>query len=465
MPISPPNLTLTITPPGGSPTDYTNRLAWAGSDGQLSITQNFGRQGDTASLVLVDEYSGTPNFFIPVMSQISLFDNTAGVSLFAGVVTDPVQHVVSPSSNEWQLACTDYTFYADNSIVHGTFVGQTVDQVVISLTQQANCGISAASLASGGFVRPGPQLADFVLNYTTLSQAWRTLAILAGSSTPYGWYVDQSRNLHFFDASTAISSGVTFTTAPTVFGSTTEGHIALDSGNGYEQDGTSIHNRILVQGAYLTKYYGTTNSTPTDTWRGDGHQGSWALRYTASSQQVAPPVLHVGGVKTTVTVVVAGTKPPTGVWTVQQNANGQWFLIAPSPPPPGTILQAWYNYQTPIIAQAQSTTSQATYTGPNGGIFAEYINDTSATTVPMALARALRERNEYGFAAERYTFTTTEDFIGWVRAGETCVITNQFLRDFDNNTWGLTDTFIVVSNQITFTDGGYRTCQITAVRI
>jgi hypothetical protein len=465
VPISPPSLTLTITPPGGSPVNYTNNLAWAGADGQLQISQNFGRQGDTASLTLVDEFSGTPNFYIPVMSQIKLFDNTANVTLFAGVVNDPTQHVSSPNRNEWQLQCTDYTFYADNAIVHGTFVGQTVDQIVISLTAQANCGISAASTASGGFVRTGPQLANFVLNYTTLSQAWRTLAILAGSSTPYGWYVDENRALHFFDSSTALPSGVTFTTTPTTFGSTTEGHIALDGQNGWEIDGTSIHNRILVQGAYLTKYYGSTNNAPTDTWRADGHQGAWALRYTATSQQVSAPILHVNGVKTSVTVVVAGTVPPTGVWTAQQNANGQWFLVAPSTPSAGTLLQAWYNYQTPVIAQAQSTASQATYTGPNSGVFAEYINDTSATTVPMALARALRERNEYGFAAERYTFTTTEDFLGHVRAGQTCTIVNQFLRDFDSNTWGVNDTFIIVANTISFTGGGYRTAQITAIRV
>lgn len=460
-----PNLTLTITPPGGTATDYTTKLAWSGSQTQLAISQNFGRQGDTATIPLTDDWQGksSPNFWIPVFSQVDLVDHTAATTLFAGVVNDPVQRVVGANRNDWALQCTDYTIYADNTVVHGNFYGQTVDQIVVALTQQANCGITAASIADGGFVAPGPQLASFILNYTTLSAAWRKLATLAGSVTPFGWYVDQNRALHFFDATTALDSGVTFTTAPTVGGSTTEGHIVLDSQNGYEWDGTSVRNRILVQGATTIVRYGTVRSSPaTNTWLGNGYQDSWALKATPTGS----PVLYVNGTHTAVTVVQAGaTGTVSGAWLVQQNANGQWFLVAASPPANGVLLKLWYDYQVPVVAAASDAASQAAYMGPNGGVFEEYIYDTTLTTAPMALQRAQRERTEYAFAAERASFNTSEDWLGWVRAGEVCTVDNQLVRDVQANAWGVNAKFLVISNQIQFGAGGYRRCTITGVRL
>lgn len=458
-----PSLTLTITPPGGSPVNYTRYMAYAGSSQQMSITQNFGRQGDTATICLVDDWQGAahPHFYIQVLSQITLYDNTIGQMLFAGVVNDPTLMVDGANRNEWVLQCTDYTYYADNAVVHGTFNGYSIDQIVVSLTQQANCGITAATIANGGFVAPAPSVNTINFNYATLSSAWRGLASQASGSSPYGWYVDSNRELHFYDSSTAISSGATFTTTPTTPGSSTEGHIMRDSQFGYEWDGTSVHNVIIVQGANQTIVSPTTGS-PTNTFFADGYTDSWALRYTVSSVSK----LLIGGTKVTPTLVQAGTTS-NAEWQVLQNANGQWFLATDGPPSYGTVIKIWYTYQAPIIAQAQNTTSQAEYNGPNHGKFVEYINDTSLTTASMALARAQAEKQEYAFAAERATFNTDEAFIGWVRSGETFTYINAFIPDSNNGySWGVNDTFLCVSNTISFTaNGGYRSMQITGVRI
>lgn len=467
MAVPTPDLTFLVTPPNGTAQDYTQYLAWGGAMNQMTITQNFGRQGDTATFPLVDDYeaTGTPNIHIPVMSQVKLIDNNLGGKvLFAGVCNDPTLVVQSPTLNEWDLQCTDYTFYADNIIVNGTFNGLTTDQIVVRLTQGANCGVSAASTRSGGYVAPGPQLASFVLNYTTLSDAWRKLAQLAGQATPYGWFVDEDRKLHFYNAGTAVSSGVTFTTTPTaVNGSSTQGHITYDSFN-YEWDGTSVRNRILVQGANQVVSHGTPLTTaPTDSWLGNGAQISWPLRFTLSGT----PVLYVRGIKQTVNVVSAG-QTGTGTWQAVQNTTGQWFLTTSASAPGINVpIKIWYDYEVPVVAQANDHSSQTLYNGPNRGIFEEYINDSTLTTVPMALARAMRERQEYAFAPERFTFTTTEDWYGWVRSGETFKVTNKYIPDAENNyTFGLTNvSFICTGNSITFTTGGYRVMQITGIRI
>jgi len=462
--VASPNLTLNITPPGGATTNYAANLTWSGASQTPTIMQNFGRQGDTALLVLTDDWAGlsTPHFYIPVLSQVQMIDNTIGQTIFAGVISDPQQLVAGANINEWILQCTDYTYYADNAIVHGIFDGLTADQIIIALTKQANCGISAASIANGGFVAPAPVLAQVVLNYTTLSSAWRTLAQLAGSVTPYGWYVDEQRRLHFFDPTTALSSGVTVTTTPTSAGagSATECHLGEDTQFSYEWDGGSIRNRIIIQGANQT-FTADLKKAPTDTWVGNGVQNSWPLRYTVTGN----PALVVGGKSTSLTVATGG-QTSTAPWVVQQNAFGQWFLIAQSAPGAGVVVKIWYDYLAPVVAQANDIASQVTYTGPNGGVYTEYINDSSLTTVPMALARAMRERTEYAFAAERTTFNTTEEFIGYIRAGQTFQYVNRFVPDAQAGyTWGINDSFITISNTVTFTRGGYRTMNITGVRL
>jgi hypothetical protein len=465
MAIAHPDLTFTVTPPGGSTVDYTDKLAWSGTENQMSITQNFGRQGDTGVFVLVDEYVTTPSVVIPVLSQVKLTDNTAGQVLFAGVCNDPILDVTSPTRNEWNLQCTDYTFYMDNKVVHGNFYGKTTDQIVVSLVAQASCGVTAATVANGGYVAPGPQIASFELNYTSLSSALRKLSQLAGIVTPFGWYVDELRQLHFFDASTASSTGVTFTTTPTASGggSLTEGHFAVGNNFGYEWDGTTVHNRILVQGADQTIGHTTVpTGTPTDTWRSNGVQHSWPLRHTPSGNLS----LRVGSKSTAVDQVEAGSTS-TSTWQVAQNANGQWFLnTTGTVPANGITIKLWYDYRVPVVAQANDFASQTLYAGPNGGVYEEFINDSSLFTVPMALNRAQRERQEYAFAAERITFTSTEEFLGWVRAGDAITVVNQFIPDAQNNySIGINDLFLIISNSITFTVGGYRNLQITAIRI
>lgn len=464
--VASPSLLFQVTPPGGATTNYTSYLAYEGMNTQCSITQNFGRQGDTATFALVDELNGgTPHILIPPMSRVSLFDAIAGQTLFGGVCHTPAMATDGPLRREWTLNCTDNAFYGDNAIVQGVYYNTSVDKIVIDLTTKANCGITAAPVNGGGYVAPGPVLSSVVINYKTLTDAWRTLAQLAGQSTPYGWYVDDQLRLHFYDATTAVSSGVTFTTSPTAAGagSITEGHFAQgDNSFSYTWDGASVRNRTLVQGATQTITVPTTGP-PTDVFRADGVSTSWPLRYTLTGS----PLLIAAGLVQNLTVASGGTPYTGSGWAVQQNSIGQWFLTNSAVPQAGTKIQIWYNYQVPVVAQASNHASQSLYTGPNGGVFSEFISDTSLSSVPMALARAQRQRNEYAYAAERLAFNTKESFAGWVRAGETCLITNQWIPDSRNSyNLGLTNSeFIVVANTITFGTGGYRQMQINAVRL
>ena len=130
------------------------------------------------------------------------------------------------------------------------------------------------------------------------------------------------------------------------------------------------------------------------------------------------------------------------------------------------VLRLWYDYQIPVVAQANDYASQREFPGPNGGVFSEYISDSTLTTVPMALARAQRERTEYAFPVERATFNSSEDFLGWVRSGQTFRYVNSLIPDAKRGyALGVNDHFLITANTVSFSRGGYRQCQITAVRI
>lgn len=480
MAVPVPDIQLVITPPGGSPANYTGYLQYTDGQQEMTITQQFGRQGDTAVMPLAVEHAGSLPFAVPPGSQIRLDDYTAGQTLFGGMVTNPSLAVLGPALAEWDLNCTDWTFLANSALVRFPSSSvQASDQIVVDITNSANCGISAARIADGGFVAPGPSLPDWTSGYVTLTSAWKTLASAMGTVIPFGWYVDDQRRLHFYDQDTALDSGVTFTTSPTTAGSLTEGHILKDSEFLYEWDITSLANRIMVQGATQSIAYSLAGN-PTDQWLGDGFTTQWPLRYTVSSgsspssystavtdataSTSQPVVLFVGGSYQVVTVESSGSVP-SGAWSIISNSNGGYFLVAASPPPPGAQIQIWYTYSAPIIARATDTASVAQFPGPNNGIYAMFVSDSSLTTVPMALARAQQQRAEYAFPVERVTFNTSPEFLGWVRAGYTFTFDCALVPDSERGyAMGVNDQFLVTANTVTFGDGGYRTCQITAIR-
>ena len=84
-----------------------------------------------------------------------------------------------------------------------------------------------------------------------------------------------------------------------------------------------------------------------------------------------------------------------------------WSTISASAPYEGAEIQLWYAYEAPIIMQATDAQSIASYPGPNGGVFSEFISDSSLTTPTMALARAQQDRTEYAYPVQRVTFNTS----------------------------------------------------------
>lgn len=506
-----PHLTCEVNEPNSQTAiDVAPFMSWSGASMQTTISSNFGRQGDTAQIVLVDDYSvvmagfnvpaNSPHFMIKPFSTIVITDQGAtsqpakGI-IFAGLVTDPQWRWTAPGRVEWILQCVDFTYYADTSIVQAEYAGLTADYIMVDITTKANCGITAKRVVDGGHVYPGPTIPLANLNYGALSSAWDTITKLASQSQIFGWFVDGNRELWFYPTALSLPSGVTVTDAPTSnVPDINECHIdsSLAYSMIYEWDATTFYTRCIVEGAVITHSYEAAKARkneipPTDSWVGNGVQTSWPLSYqpevssttlkaaagivstVGQTAITGAPYLTVGGVVRAVSIN-DGTTPITTPFQFVQATNGLWTLQVTagigSTPSAGTIIKLWYRYKMPIIAVANLGNQQRAIGGPNDGIFSELISDTSLVSSTAAFARAKATLQEYGAPQERITFYTDASWLGWFRCGQTFALhASQVPNSANGYALGLVGTFFVIQQMVIFRQGGFRTTQVTAVRL
>lgn len=429
----------------------TDRSQWA-DQATWTISQNWSRQGDTATIYLADEHPDSPlslSYTVSPLATIVLTDTTLNTTLFSGVVTTPKLTWAGPNLALWELACADWTYLADRAVVVGDYLNQTADAIVKSLTSAAACGITTNNVQAG----PTIPRAQFI--YDSLSNAWTKITKLASLTATYGWYVDENQDLHFYPLLNAVSSGWTFTDLLTDTGA---GYAHYDTGWDYLWDASSIRNSATVRGA-------SYDAQQSDLFVGNGSQASWPLTYTPNTSNLKP-TLTVGGVTKTV-----GTQDGTGAttqWVIVQSASGSWFLTPNTDPVPAssTVISFTYTYQAPVLSRAQDQASITKFHSlPNGGVFGIYIADTSLQSVLTAKSRGQREIHTYSEPQERAEFTTTADFSGHVRAGQLITFKSRFVPDSLNSyNPGINDNFLVLQNRISGSPGLYRTYQITAVR-
>lgn len=430
-------------------------------DSSWSISQNFGRQGDTASFSLYDEHDdGVQNFFVPPLATVELTDISIGEILFGGLVSTPELERLSPNLNRWNLSCRDYTYFPDNVIVAAQYLAMTADDIILDLVNhQSASGIIAQPTSMGGFISPGPVIPAVQINYITLSQALNLIGQLASTTTSYAWYIDEGLNLHWFDELQVPAPTITFTDAAVNPSSIIGGYL---SSNKYQWDGTSIRTSAIVQGA-------TYNGQQIDNFTGDGTTTSWQLTFPADTTQISSAILTVGGTSQTVGQNQPGNPPTTDFVFTQDPMTGIWYLqtgVAPTPAF-GVAIVLQYVYVAPVVTRYDDYSSQARFAHlANKGIFQEYISDSSILTISSAQLRAIRETQEYALPQERTVFTTPEVWPGHIRAGNAFDFVSSTISDSARGfAPGLNGTFIVIKETISGKLVGYREYGITGVRI
>ena len=472
---------------GGASIGPVDMAAWfdQGVEDAWTVSQEWGRQGDTASMCLVDEHAdGQCSFAIPSLTTVQWTDTTYNKSLFGGVVTNPQWQERSPNLLVWTLACTDWVYYADTTYVVAEFSFQTADQILIELVTKANCGIKAALISNGGYIAPGPVIPYFRANYAKLSAVFSEVTKRASQSVTWGWYVDDNRNLHAYGLNEINeSSGVVFTDVPVEGGGTPllGFYQGGDSSFKYECDGTQVYTSDIVRGSAIT-----THHIDSFVFNGQANQAmplTYALHVETSETGISAVIgfgsSPVPNKKTGQVTLSGGTQYPVGIsavgvapttrFVLKQAANLQWFLSYGTSPTivAGTKCLLMYKYDQPIVARADNLPLQKEYGGYNRGIFQTSVQDKGLLNWAQAFQIAQSEIIRYGQPQERITFTTTDDWPGHIQVGETFEWTSALVPDSKNSYKpGMTKIFMATTITIdpSSKGAGFRVYQITGVR-
>ena len=453
----------------------------------FQVQQEYGRTGSTATIFLEDNhtYPEVYNVIPKALQTIEVTDTSISEVIFAGQITNPNMYWLSPNINQWQMEAVDYTTYTNAAVVSGTWISTPINEIIQDLLVQANCGIT------GNHVQPGPVVPNITLRYESLTNALVKLSKLAiggatqtvnysgSSSQPieFGWFIDSNLDLWWFNAATAPSSGVMFTDVYKGASTASLGYYTRDQLQ-YEWDGSQFRTAVFVRGGKLS-------GGNTDGFLADGYTTAWPLTYQYDPSLNGTLVLTVGGVQQTVAEyeyqaaqgvlsthspgVTSAVAPPTTDYILSQNASGQWFLqvALAATPTAGQQISITYTYSGTITARADDFATQQQYSGPNGGIYMEVVNDSTAIDFATAMQRAQGELGLYSGVQERVTFYTDESWPGHINAGYTFVFHSSVIPDASNNyaVGNLQATYLVERNSILSKPGNLRQYEITGVRI
>ena len=417
-----------------------------------TLSQSWGRQGDTATIKVYDEYvNGSPTFIPQATQTIELKDTTLGIILFGGIIAKPELQVGSPGTSDWTLNCVGYAFWADSRIVSYEYTNTSMGAIIRDLTTNAAAGITTNNVVTG------PTITSVSGKFEPLSKAWSKITQMASTQTTYGWWVDGSQDLHVTDEAQAQAAGVTFTDVPTTSHLNAEAH--YETGFKYSWDAAQLANRIYVIG-------GNIPTSQSDHWTGTGSRRSFALTYPYDSGSQFKAALKVGGNSTVI------SQQTTDPWYFQQDpTTGLWNIVASvttNTPTPGNgvSIDLTYGYLVTEVSIVQNTTSISKYNGGNSGYYDATVADQNLLTLVQTNQRGQHEVAEYGYAQEQVSMSATEDWQGWVNVGQTITFISAFTPDSANSYInGLNKTFLIVNVHAAGVGGGYRKVQVQAVRV
>jgi hypothetical protein len=439
-------------------TKYCDQKSW-------TVSQQWSRSGDTGDFYLEDEHPDNPlsfNFVVKPMSTVLLKDLVLGITVYSGVVSQPEMTWEGPNLNKWHLSCRDWTILADMAVVSGDYLNTPADVVIENLVSGSVSGLSATSVASGGFIAPGPNLARAKLKHQSLTQAIKNVENLSSQSgAQFGFWIDENQKVHFYNTQQTPDSGVTLTDAK-VPSTSVLGH--FDRNFTYLWDGTSIRNDILLRGS-------SVSAMQSDNFYGDAITHAWSMTFAPDTTQLNTAVVTVNG--SGETVAIDNGQAPTTQWLITKSVLaqgiGQWFLRLGTRAVPnlGDHIVLTYSYLQPVETEVRDLNSIASLNSlPNGGRLQMYLSDPTLVNVLAAKSRGLRELAEYSVFQERMNCDITEDFGGHVRAGYTLSLSTAVVPDSKNSyTPGLNGKFLIISNDIQGAAGWNRRYKLKMVRV
>jgi hypothetical protein len=372
-------------------TDISSIVDWKSVDAVNVLTKETG----TFSFSILQ--NAATNLTIPKIGDtIELFDSSGIV--WGGTLTEQ-EPIIAGLMITWQFTCQDWGFLLDGTLVKKNYSGVDPSAIAIDIvnTFAAGKGISAATVADGGFVQFGNfSVPSIQFNYQQPSKALQSLAKLIG----WDWYIDANKNLHFFlgdiddgEGGGAVGDGGAAPIQIDALGGKSGADIFWNSLD-IDLQITNMQNRVFVQGGTYLKIFTALNTV--DSYMTDGVQQSFPTSYAYSESTIS---VTLNGVPQTVGILNQVTDPLD--FNVLYSTTDRNIQFTAGAPASGKTVLIFGNAQVPIIASASDAASIAAY-----GVREGVINDAKITTVPEAFLRAQAQILQFGHPVYDLKVTT-----------------------------------------------------------
>ncbi len=332
-------------------TDLTSQI----EQDNLEVQQIIGAQRDTARIVY--KKFGSRSYVPAALDTVLIQDGST--TIFGGRVTNITQqNLTNADGIIYQLDCADYTIDLDAELVSQEYDGMTIGAIIADILTNFSTGFTGTNVSCGFTVT------SIVFNQVPISQALKRLADLV----QYNWYVDASKDVHFFPKYTEL--------APFNLTDTSGNYVNWSLQT--LSDATQLANSVKVRGG---TYQGATYSD-TITVKGSVTK-SWVLPYKFDESTLT---VTINGVAKTVGVYGQDTFSTKDVLYRDQDQSIQVQAALAD----GNTVAFSGTPLIPVLAVAADSASIALY-----GTREKLVEDTSIVDIDTARQRAVVELTAY----------------------------------------------------------------------
>ena len=286
--------------------------------------------------------------------EISVFDGDTAI--FGGTITK-ISEEIKGRMVEIKVACSDRSFEMDGKEVIETYSNLTVKQII----EQIVANFVPAGFTTTNVVCP-IVINRVVFNHETPSKCFQQLAELVN----YNWYVDASRNIHFFDRFAK----------RTPFNLTDDNDTYIFDSLKLERDISQIKNVVFVRGG---EFRGGVRA---EEYSADGRQDNFQLAFKYAE---APIVRRAGVVQTVGVDLLHDFTTHSVLW----NFNLRYIRFE-TPPATGTIINISGIPLFPVKVRVEDVSSIARH-----GERHFLITDKTIETKEAGRERAVAELKAY----------------------------------------------------------------------
>lgn len=295
-----------------------------------------------------------------------------GDLIFGGALIEKNEVIRGGILIGYQMRCKDYSQFLDRKVVTRSYGTTTARAVVLDIIATYTSGFTTTNVAAST-----PTIGSIKFNYEQPTRCLTQLADQIG----WDWYVDYSKDIHFFDETTAASPFDLDDTSGNFEWATLEINKSL----------LQLRNSVYVRGGEYKKTIAEADAY--DIYVAGAGQLTFALAYKYDNITV----------KKNNVVQTIGTDQQTDPLTVDLLYNfNEKFIKFSTPLTGGETIEVFGDAYIPIIANVQDGVSITTY-----GLYETALVDRSITSIAEAQARARAELLKYAESVFEAQFKTT----------------------------------------------------------